>query len=57
MKVGSAMISDKHCNFIINTSTASAKEIEALGKQVIKMVKQKTGVKLEWEIKRVGSYS
>ena len=34
-----------------------AKEIEALGKQVIKMVKQKTGVKLEWEIKRVGSYS
>ena len=57
MKMGSAMISDKHCNFIINTSTASAKEIEALGKQVIKMVKQKTGVKLEWEIKRVGSYS
>ena len=51
MKMGSAMISDKHCNFIINTSTASAKEIEALGKQVIKMVK------LEWEIKRVGSYS
>jgi len=57
MKVGSAMISDKHCNFIINTSTASAKEIEDLGRQVIKIVKKKTGVKLEWEIKRVGSYN
>ena len=56
MKIGSAMISEKHCNFIINTNKASAKEIEDLGQKVIQIVKKKTGVNLEWEIKRLGSY-
>ena len=50
------MISEKHCNFIINTNKASAKEIEDLGQKVIQIVKKKTGVNLEWEIKRLGSY-
>ncbi|HEY2885706.1 MAG TPA: UDP-N-acetylmuramate dehydrogenase [Rhizomicrobium sp.] len=52
--VGLAQISEKHCNFLINTSDASASDIEALGEEVRVRVRAKTGVELEWEIKRVG---
>jgi len=54
LKVGDAMVSDVHCNFLINLGGASAAEIEALGEQVRARVKEKSGVELEWEIKRVG---
>jgi UDP-N-acetylmuramate dehydrogenase len=51
---GAAQISEKHCNFLINTGNASAADLEALGEEVRKRVKEKSGVTLEWEIKRVG---
>lgn len=51
---GDAQVSEKHCNFLINTGNASAAELEALGEEVRKRVKEKSGVMLEWEIKRVG---
>ena len=51
---GGAMISDKHANFLINTGKATAAELEALGEEVRARVLAKTGVTLEWEIKRVG---
>jgi UDP-N-acetylmuramate dehydrogenase len=54
LKVGHAMVSDKHCNFLINTGRATAAEIEALGEEVRRRVKNKTGVELRWEIKRIG---
>lgn len=54
LKIGNAMVSDKHCNFLINTGHASAAEIEALGEEVRKRVKDKFGVELRWEIKRIG---
>lgn len=54
--VGGAKVSEKHCNFLINTGTATAKDIEILGEQIINTVRQKTFITLEWEIKRVGIY-
>lgn len=54
MQVGGAKVSEKHCNFLVNTGTATAKDIETLGEQIIQQVKQKTCITLEWEIKRLG---
>ena len=54
MKVGGAKVSEKHCNFLINTGTATAADIEELGEAIIKKVKEKTSITLEWEIKRMG---
>jgi UDP-N-acetylmuramate dehydrogenase len=51
---GAAQVSEKHCNFLINTGDATAADIEALGEEVRARVKAKFGVELEWEIKRVG---
>jgi UDP-N-acetylmuramate dehydrogenase len=54
LKHGAAQVSEKHCNFLINTGEASASDIGALGEEVRARVKAKSGVQLEWEIKRVG---
>ena len=54
LTLGGAQVSEKHCNFLINTGEATAADIEALGEEVRARVKAKFGVELEWEIKRVG---
>jgi UDP-N-acetylmuramate dehydrogenase len=54
LKIGAAQVSEKHTNFLINTGEAAAAELEALGEEVRKRVKEKSGITLEWEIKRVG---
>lgn len=54
MKVGDAIMSEKHCNFLINLGSATANDIEELGEKVRKTVFEKLGIKLEWEIKIVG---
>jgi UDP-N-acetylmuramate dehydrogenase len=54
LTVGAAQVSEKHTNFLINTGEATAAELEALGEEVRKRVKEKSGITLEWEIKRVG---
>jgi UDP-N-acetylmuramate dehydrogenase len=51
---GGAMVSEKHCNFLINTGGATAADIEGLGEEVRRRVLAATGVMLEWEIKRIG---
>lgn len=51
---GGAMVSEKHCNFLLNTGTATAADIESLGEEVRRRVLEKTGVTLEWEIRRIG---
>ena len=51
---GGAMVSDQHCNFLINTGTASAADIEGLGEEVRRRVRAATGVTLDWEIRRIG---
>jgi UDP-N-acetylmuramate dehydrogenase len=51
---GAAQVSEKHCNFLINTGEASASDIEALGEEVRRRVRETQGIALEWEIRRVG---
>lgn len=53
-QIGGAQMSEKHCNFMINTGTATAKDLEVLGEHVIQQVKATQGVDLHWEIKRIG---
>ncbi|MEZ5830244.1 MAG: UDP-N-acetylmuramate dehydrogenase [Dongiaceae bacterium] len=54
LRKGGAMVSDKHCNFLINTGNATAADIEALGEEVRRRVRDKSGIELTWEIKRIG---
>ncbi|MCR9270857.1 MAG: UDP-N-acetylmuramate dehydrogenase [Hyphomonadaceae bacterium] len=54
LKVGGAMVSEKHCNFLINTGEATAADIEALGELVRARVLAHSGVNLRWEIRRIG---
>lgn len=54
MKVGAAQVSEKHCNFLINTGNAKASDLEELGELVRKKVKEKSGIDLHWEIKILG---
>ena len=52
--VGGAQVSELHCNFLINLGNATAADIEGLGEEVRRRVKDNSGVTLEWEIKRIG---
>jgi UDP-N-acetylmuramate dehydrogenase len=54
LRRGAAQVSEKHCNFLLNTGGATAAELEALGEEVRARVLADSGVPLEWEIKRVG---
>ena len=54
LQVGGAQMSEQHCNFMINTGDATAADLENLGEEVRRRVKEVTGVELEWEIKRIG---
>jgi UDP-N-acetylmuramate dehydrogenase len=51
---GGAKFSELHSNFLINTGEATAADLEGLGEAVRADVKAKTGVQLDWEIKRLG---
>ena len=54
LQLGGAQVSEKHCNFLINAGEATSAEIEGLGEEVRRRVKESQGVELEWEIQRVG---
>jgi UDP-N-acetylmuramate dehydrogenase len=54
LQLGGAQVSEKHTNFLLNLGEATSADIEALGEEVRKRVKAKSGVALEWEIQRVG---
>jgi len=56
LKVGDAQVSEMHCNFLINTGEASAHDVELLGETVRARVFETSGIRLEWEIKRLGSF-
>lgn len=51
---GGAQVSEKHTNFLINTGDATSADIEALGEEVRRRVRENSGIELEWEIERVG---
>ncbi len=57
LRRGGAMVSEKHSNFLTNTGSATAADIESLGEEVRRRVAEATGVTLEWEIRRVGRHA
>ncbi|MFH1341376.1 MAG: UDP-N-acetylmuramate dehydrogenase [Pseudomonadota bacterium] len=54
LRVGGAQVSEMHCNFLINTGSATGHDIETLGETVRTRVKENCGIELHWEIKRIG---
>ncbi len=52
---GGAMVSQQHTNFLINTGSATAADLEGLGEEVRRRVHDTSGTWLEWEIERIGS--
>ncbi len=55
-RVGDAQVSEKHCGFVINRGKATAAEVIQLMDQVRARVKEKFGVELEPEVKRIGEF-
>ncbi|MEM7750047.1 MAG: UDP-N-acetylmuramate dehydrogenase [Pseudomonadota bacterium] len=53
-RIGGAMVSEKHCNFLINDDNATAEDLETLGETVRARVLASSGIELHWEIKRLG---
>jgi len=51
---GGAQVSEKHCNFLINTGNATAADIEGLGEDLRRRVQAASGIDLHWEIRRIG---
>jgi len=51
---GGAVVSAKHCNFLLNAGDATAADIEGLGEEVRARVRETSGVSLQWEIRRIG---
>ncbi|MDG1126888.1 MAG: UDP-N-acetylmuramate dehydrogenase [Hellea sp.] len=56
LKVGGAQMSQKHCNFMINTGEATASDFECLGNEIVSKVKKYSGVELQWEIQKIGNF-
>ncbi|WP_237155351.1 UDP-N-acetylmuramate dehydrogenase [Oryzibacter oryziterrae] len=56
LRIGDAQVSEMHCNFLINVDAASGHDVELLGETVRARVFKASGVKLEWEIKRLGLF-
>lgn len=54
LKVGGAQMSEKHCNFMINTGDATARDLEMLGETIRAKVLESENVDLHWEIRRIG---
>ena len=56
LTIGGAQVSEMHCNFLINAGTATGYDLELLGETVRARVLAASGVRLEWEIKRIGQF-
>lgn len=54
--IGGAQMSEKHCNFMINTGDATAFDLEQLGEDVRRRVYETSDIMLRWEIKRIGEF-
>jgi UDP-N-acetylmuramate dehydrogenase len=57
LKIGDAQVSEMHCNFLLNTGAATGHDLELLGETVRARVLERTGERLEWEIKRIGKFA
>ncbi|PDQ19407.1 UDP-N-acetylenolpyruvoylglucosamine reductase [Mesorhizobium sanjuanii] len=56
LMIGGAQMSPMHCNFMINTGTATGYDLEYLGETVRTRVLENSGIRLQWEIKRIGEF-
>jgi UDP-N-acetylmuramate dehydrogenase len=56
LMVGGAQMSPMHCNFMINTGNATGYDLEYLGETVRARVLESSGIRLQWEIKRIGNF-
>ena len=56
LRVGDAMVSEKHCGFVINCGSATAADVDRLIRQVQERVRENSGVTLEPEVKRLGEF-
>ena len=56
LMIGGAQMSPMHCNFMINTGSATGYDLEYLGETVRARVLEASGIRLEWEIKRIGEF-
>ena len=56
LRIGDAQVSEMHANFLVNLDAASAHDIEMLGETVRASVRDKHGVELQWEIRRMGHF-
>ncbi len=54
LEIGDAQVSPMHCNFLINRGNATADDVENLGEEVRRRVRETSGIELQWEIKRIG---
>lgn len=54
LTLGRAQVSELHTNFLLNLGGATAAEIEGLGEEVRRRVRETSGVELQWEIRRIG---
>ena len=55
-RIGDAQVSEKHCGFVINRGNATAAQVCELMQEVVKKVKETSGVTLEPEVKRIGEF-
>lgn len=56
LMIGGAQMSPMHCNFMINTGSASGYDLEYLGETVRARVLENSGIRLHWEIRRIGEF-
>ena len=56
LMIGGAQVSPMHCNFLVNTGTATGYDLEFLGETVRARVLENSGIRLEWEIGRIGEF-
>jgi UDP-N-acetylmuramate dehydrogenase len=56
LMIGGAQMSPMHCNFMINTGAATGYDLEYLGETVRARVLENSGIKLQWEIRRLGAF-
>ena len=54
LQLGGAQVSEKHCNFLVNTGGSTAADIEGLGEEVRRRVRECSGIELVWELERIG---
>jgi UDP-N-acetylmuramate dehydrogenase len=56
LTVGDAQMSELHANFLLNLGEATAHDVETLGETVRNRVRAKSGIALQWEIRRMGHF-